>query len=90
MSASVIVAAAGAVCLVLVGLLASLLGSLRRTGEAVETLGSRLDELEGRTGYLRGELAAVDDGLTDVAAALREHRVPDGERTAPTGRESDT
>lgn len=89
MAASVIVAA-GALCLVLIGLLASLLGSLRRTGEAVEALGSRLDELEGRTGDLRGELAAVDDGLTDVAAALREHRVPDGEPAAPTGRESDT
>jgi hypothetical protein len=62
------------VLVTLVGLLVLLLSALRSTSRTVGALTDRLTTLEARTGHLHHELAEIDEGLDDVAAALREHR----------------
>lgn len=62
------------VLVALVGLLVLLLSALRSTARTVAALTDRLTTLEARTGHLHHELADIDEGLGDVAAALREHR----------------
>jgi hypothetical protein len=62
------------VLVTLVALLILLLTALRSTSRTVGALTDRLTTLEARTGHLHQELAGIDEGLGDVAAALREHR----------------
>lgn len=61
------------VLVALVGLLVLLLSALRSTSRTVGALTERLATLEARTGHLHHELTEIDEGLGDVAAALREH-----------------
>lgn len=70
----------------LVGLLVLLLSALRSTARTVAALTDRLTTLEARTGHLHHELADIDEGLGDVAAALREHRT---DATTGTDAEAD-
>lgn len=75
MTTTTVLAVGGVLLLfVLVGLLALLLGALGTASRTIASLADRLGQLEDRTGRLQIELAGVDDGLGDVAAALREHR----------------
>lgn len=87
---TVLVVAGAAVVLVLIALLALLLRALGSASRTIAALGTRLEQLEGRTGRLQEELAGLDDGLGDVAAALREHRPSDAPGTdGPADRSAD-
>jgi hypothetical protein len=71
------------VLLLLIALLAALLASMRAASTTIAQLADRLGGLEERTGRLQRELAEVDGGLGDVAAALREHRTDVGTPLTP-------
>jgi cell division protein FtsB len=74
-STSTVIAVGGLlVLLLLVVMLAALLASMRAASTTIAQLADRLGGLEERTVRLQREIADVDGGLGDVAAALREHR----------------